>query len=565
MERKIVVRPGQVNTVRMMHDPRNTDRSRWFVPGERNVRDGNEVTYLVRGEETYAAMAEAIKFAAKYAAADPKNNKGIVYLTGWSCGIDDVQLVAGDPKSTLAEILAHASACGVEIRAMLWANVKGLDLAAELGKGSVVTAKAVKAINALPTGRAILDAKTSPILSFPGGGEPGRILKGVHRGSHHQKLLITHSDRGLVAFCGGLDIFFDRLDSAKITGMQDVHCRIQGPAAHDLLVLFANRWDDYLNAVDPAPDHDLLPPRDGNGHVDHSRDFLSFRDIPVPKSVGKQIVQTGRTTPKGMHPRFRPQGEQSARKMILKGIESAESFIYMEDQYMLNLECADALAKAAAKRTLKYIVIVVPDDSVIDPEFLGVASFHRAEFVKRLRASAGTKKISIHCAFRVTHSKMYIFDDKYAIIGSANCNRRGWESDSEVVAGIFDESSDKTVTLHFARRLRMKLWADHFNLAGAASQPNHPSNSQDEFAELADGVAAAAHWRKRPPNAFSRPYFPFDHKGETAMQVVERGLRAVDEHHVAERFRQQILLLKRVGLLTEQRIWDLVVDPPSPL
>lgn len=557
MERKIVVRPGQVNTVRMMHDPKDADRSRWFVSGERNVRDGNEVTYLVRGEETYAAMAEAINFAAKYAAADPKNNKAIVYLLGWICDHTTTPLVAGDPKSTFIELLRHASSCGVEVRAMLWANLKGVG-----GVADALTALTVREINSLPTGRAILDAKTTPIVNLP-------TLASARRGSHHQKVVITHSDRGLVAFCGGVDINRDRLDlDVAGGGLQDVHCRVRGPAAHDLLVLFANRWDDYLNADNPGPDHDLITPLDTKGKADHSRDFLSANDIPIPKRVGEQFVQTGRTTPKGMYPRFRPQGEQSARKMILKGIESAESFIYMEDQYMLNLECADAMAKAAAKSTMKYIILVVPDDSVVDPEFLGVASFHRAEFVKRLRAGAGAKKISIHCAFRFTHSKMCIFDDKYAIIGSANCNRRGWESDSEVVVGVFDESSDKNAKLHFARRLRMKLWADHFNLAGASAQPNRPFNTQDEYAELADGIAAAAHWRKRPPTAFSRPYFPLDHKGESADHVLQRNLddKANITDARAERFREQIEMLRMLRLLlTEQAVWNTLIDPASPL
>jgi phosphatidylserine/phosphatidylglycerophosphate/cardiolipin synthase-like enzyme len=558
MGRKIVVRPGQVNTVRLMHDPKDTDRNKWFVAGERAIRDGNEVTYLIRGEETFAAMAEAIGQAANFSRADPTNNKGIVYLLGWDCQLD-TPMVPGTPASTFHDLLRHASACGVEIRAMLWANTS--DDPTKLDRFS--TAPAVVAINALPTGRAILDAKTSPILNLPGGPEPARLLRGVHRGAHHQKVLITHSDLGLIAFCGGLDINKNRLEVDR-TGLQDVHCRIKGPAANDLLVLFANRWDDYLNAVDPAPDHDLLPPRDATGARDRSKDFLSARLIPSPRRSGKQIVQIGRTTPKGLYPRFRPAGEQSARKMILHAIRAASTFIYMEDQYLLNLECADALAEAAAKPGMRFVSIVVPSDENLDAEFLGVGSFHRDEFVRRLRASSGQRKISIHIASdRFVHSKIYIFDDKYAIIGSANANRRGWESDSEVVAGIFDESSNSEATMHFARRLRMKLWADRLNLAARGSSANRAENSQEEYAELADAVASAAHWRKRPPAAFWSPRVPIDHKGETPTQVVERNLKRLDKYGLSERFRHQISLLKKLGLVGESLFWDMILDPPE--
>lgn len=571
MDRKIIVQSGETSTFRLMHDPKDTDQ-RWFVQGERSVRRGNEVTYLIRGEETYAAMAAAIKLTS----TPPLD---IIYLIGWGCDID-LPLIIGDPGSTLRKLLTEASSRGVEIRVMLWANMKGPG-----ALGDALTVFQVKFINTLPTGRAILDTKTVvlttiPLPNFPGVLGGGVINWPVHRGSHHQKLLVTHGKSGLIAFCGGVDVSADRI----VPGLHDVHCQIRGPAAHDLLVLFSDRWRDYLD--NPSPelvDHDLFPPRKvptfllPEGEVDHSRDFLSAGRIPAPgQAFGDQLVQTGRTTPKKVHTGFRPQGEQSARKMILKGIASAKSFIYMEDQYLLNLECADALAQAAAKPSMKHITIVLPGDEGIDGEFLGLASFHRAEFVKRLQASDGAKKIQLFCSDRYTHSKTYIFDDKYAITGSANCNRRGWEHDSEVVVGIFDESKDDAPALHFAKRLRMKLWADHFNLAGETEpQPLRPSSTQEEFAELADGVASAAHWRKRPPGARMRPYAPIDHHGKTAQQVLEEtmhgqlasiltGLNPTAKARALQLIAVLEAFLKSQGLV-ESRVWDEVLDPPSPL
>jgi hypothetical protein len=154
LDRKIVVRPGEVTTFRLMHDPKDTDQARWFAAGERDVRSGNEVTYLVRGEETYAAMAEAIKLTSEPLAERDDKHKPVIYLLGWTCDID-LPLISGDPSSTLRQLLRQASSRGVEIRAMLWANAKG--------PGSIATAftvPQVEFINTLPTGRAILDAKT---------------------------------------------------------------------------------------------------------------------------------------------------------------------------------------------------------------------------------------------------------------------------------------------------------------------------------------------------------------------------------------------------------------------
>jgi phosphatidylserine/phosphatidylglycerophosphate/cardiolipin synthase-like enzyme len=588
VDRKIVVRPGEVTTFRLMHDPKDTDQARWFAAGERNEQRGNEVTYLVRGEETYAAMAEAIKLTFAGDATQPR----IIYLLGWSCDLD-IPLVSGDSSSSLRQLLKQASSLGVEIRCMLWANLKG--------PGSVtdaLTAPQVKFINKLPTGRAILDSKTA-LLTIPSR-SPIPLQLPIHTGSHHQKVLVTNGKLGLIAFCGGIDFSPDRLGAG---GFQDVHCKVRGPAANDLLQLFVDRWSDYLNtfaAAPPSPlEHDRLTPEKevpvpGSNLPlllplpipktivvpDHSRDFLSAGRIPAPGTIGDQVVQTGRTTPKGIHLRFRPQGEQSVRSMILKGIESAQSFIYMEDQYVLNPECADALSRAAAKSSVKHITILLPDDG-IDGEFFGVASFHRADFVKRLRASAGANKIQIFCSDRYVHSKIYIFDDKYAIIGSANCNRRGWEHDSEVVVGIFDESKDDAPALHFAKRLRMKLWADHFNLHAPALKPKEkpsvaplrPSNTQDEYAELADGVGSAVHWRKRAPQARIRPYGPTDHRGKSAQQVLEEGVPAqlkVGVEKLSPSLRGWASLFNSVveafpGVVVESVVWDHVLDPPSSL
>lgn len=62
------------------------------------------------------------------------------------------------------------------------------------------------------------------------------------------------------------------------------------------------------------------------------------------------------------------------------------------------------------------------------------------------------------------HAKAWVFDDKFAIIGSANCNNRGYYSDGEAVAGIADKNPGGT-RLWFAHRLRMALWMKHLDLS----------------------------------------------------------------------------------------------------
>src|SRR5690242_6913802 len=93
-------------------------------------------------------------------------------------------------------------------------------------------------INALRTGAAILDNHQ---LNY-------------YVGSQHQKVLLVNGSEGLQAFCGGIDINRDRVcpkapQSTSGSGagapLHDVHCRITGPAADDLVRVFVKRW--YAN------------------------------------------------------------------------------------------------------------------------------------------------------------------------------------------------------------------------------------------------------------------------------------------------------------------------------
>ncbi len=583
MQRPAMIRPNKLNTLRLMHDPKVVEKDRWFDTSADMppVRAGNEAAYLIRGGETFDAMVEAIRLAGMSSDMSGLTHRGCVYLLGWS--FDHKFTLPVDGGVTMETLLNDVSAKGVEVRAMLWANSKG--------SGEPVTTPQVKFINGLPTGRAIMDQKTSILVSVPLDTIPQTLFV-TRNGSHHQKVLVTNGAKGLIAFCGGVDIFVDRVDDfghkgddgtpLPICGLHDVHCRIRGPAAHDLLTLFADRWHDYLGYDDGDRDRDAYQPSPPNP----AKDALGAEHTSRPDAVGNQYVQIGYTFPRDLY-QFAPTGRRSARKAILKAIDSARDFIYMEDQYLLNLDAADALAAVLARPTFRHLIIVIPDDNAIDEEFLGQASFHRAKFVKRLLSGAGKEKAHIFCADRYTHAKMYIVDDRLAIIGSANCNRRGWEHDSEVVATIFDESSDEVPAWHFAHRLRVRLWADHLNIGQQANaplpmpwdpngavRPLRPFNDDGEFSELADGIASAAHWLKRPPKARVREYVPMDHHGATANQVLaesmDRKIGSPDPSwpKTAQTVREY-LRLHAVGYVknhpgSAQVVWDNVIDPPSP-
>jgi phosphatidylserine/phosphatidylglycerophosphate/cardiolipin synthase-like enzyme len=164
------------------------------------LRQGNEVKFLIDGKETFQSMVDSIETA---------NRPGhFIYLLGW-INQDDFPLVPGNPNTTFKNLITVASNKGVQVRTILWDNV------------SVTNTKEIKYVNTLPNGAGILDNYT------------------LNLGSHHQKVLIVNGNKGLISFCGGLDINKDRLYSiGNGSPLHDVHCKIIGPSAFDLLVTF---------------------------------------------------------------------------------------------------------------------------------------------------------------------------------------------------------------------------------------------------------------------------------------------------------------------------------------
>jgi phosphatidylserine/phosphatidylglycerophosphate/cardiolipin synthase-like enzyme len=91
------------------------------------------------------------------------------------------------------------------------------------------------------------------------------------------------------------------------------------------------------------------------------------------------------------------------------------------------------------------------------------------------------------------HAKAVVIDDVWAMVGSANLNRRSWTHDSEVACAVVDQEHDPRRPTDpgglgdgarvFARQLRLRLWREHLGLA-------------DDAARLLDPVAGFELWRE---------------------------------------------------------------------
>jgi phosphatidylserine/phosphatidylglycerophosphate/cardiolipin synthase-like enzyme len=556
MGRPVFVQPNKLNTVRLMHDPKVTDQARWFATGAsaHRVTAGNKVEYLIRGGQTFKEMVAAIQYAT--ASGTGTGTVPFIYICGWGMANIDAPLIPGDASTSIRALLTSAANAGVEVRVMLWANIKGVNFDVT----TAATADQIRFVNTLPGARGILDNKTDiwgsitydppPITAgFP---DPSAqtIQYIVRSGSHHQKIVLVNGGAGLVGFCGGVDLSEDRLDTATQPGLQDVHVSVRGPAAKDLLTVFVQRWEDYLTQPDMAPaiigsrtdlQHDALRPNVSAAEL-QARNTLSGKNAqaatsPFPPPTGLTydqvappiFVQIGRTYPKNLYV-FAPNGEQTVKQMIVQAIGQAQQFIYMEEQYLVNMDASNALKAAIAKDTFRHLIVLIPGDDIgtgIDHELYGQAPHRRAQFIQNLTNAPGGNKVHVFVRTnRYVHSKIYIVDDRFALVGSANCNRRGWEHDSEVIAGMTDQSSDSHAAHHFAHRMRLRLWADHLGLSGTPSNPIQPFGTDADFSELTDGLASAAQWINLPQTAQVTPYTVNDDvaRAQTRVSDAESGL-----------------------------------------
>lgn len=514
LNRTAQVAIGANNTLRIPGDAFHDDSGSWFKAGSGlpPVTEGNQVKYFIDAPETFREMVAAIRTATA--------SGHFIYLLNW--WVDDkLELLKNDePGVTLGSLLQQALVKKVMIRAMFWDQQFSLQNNAEADR--------INMSNNGNNGAAIVDSRGNED-TLPLGLE--NILP-LHFGSQHQKVLCVMGEQGLVTFCGGIDFNADRVKSkvedssvTKGASLHDVHCRILGPAAADVLQTFIQRWNDHPE----GQKHNRPPNLGGKGPL--------IVLNALPPSVGPQIVQIGRTFGRIGYG-FAPNGETTAREIIRRAIRNAKRFIYTEDQYFVgNPEVLEDLTFALKQNQIRHLTILLTHWKISD---LPLVQRHRREFIGKLKA-VGQDRVRVFTLqppgsdpkqfeqglipHTYIHAKLWIMDDEFAVIGSVNTNRRSWSHDSEIAAGIYDTSNDKILTCRLAHWLRINLWQEHLNL-----------QSPEGAAELTDGVASAVHWLHPPSSARIHPY---DH--------TEPG----DQH----------IPIPILGLPLELAIYDSVIDP----
>ncbi|OMO90828.1 C2 calcium-dependent membrane targeting [Corchorus olitorius] len=305
------------------------------------------------------------------------NAKHLIYITGWSV-YTEITLIR-DPNRqrsggnlTLGELLKKKADEGVLVLMLVWDDRTSVEQFKKDG---------LMATHDQETADYFKNTKVNCVLCPRNPDDGKSIVQGIEIASmftHHQKTIVVDSEvpgersgrRGIVSFVGGIDLCDGRYDSQdhplfktlgsthqndfhqpNFTGSSikkggprepwhDIHCKLEGPVAWDVLENFEQRW---LKQVE---NKNLLIPRS-------ELDRLKIQKSAVTVSTDPETwnVQLFRSIDDGAAAGFPEDPDEAAKKGLVSGkdttidrsiqdayinaIRRAKNFIYIENQYFL--------------------------------------------------------------------------------------------------------------------------------------------------------------------------------------------------------------------------------------
>ncbi|KAE9617763.1 putative phospholipase D [Lupinus albus] len=307
----------------------------------------------------------------------------LIYITGWSVWhkVKLVRDTAGfAPDYTLGELLKTKSQEGVRVLLLIWDDPTSRSILGYQTDG-------VMATHDEETRRFFKHSSVQVLLCPRIAGKRLSWIKQKEVGTiytHHQKTVIVDADAGnnrrkIVAFVGGLDLCDGRYDTPHhsifrtlqtlhkddyhnptFTGntggcprepWHDLHSKIDGPAAYDVLTNFEERWlkaskphgikklkisyDDALLRLERIPD--IIGINDAPSLGD---DDLEAWHVQIFRSIDSNSVKGFPKDPKDATSKNLVCGknvliDMSIHTAYVKAIRAAQHFIYIENQYFI--------------------------------------------------------------------------------------------------------------------------------------------------------------------------------------------------------------------------------------
>lgn len=300
----------------------------------------------------------------------------------------------------------------------------------------------------------------------------------IYLASHHEKTCIID---GRTVFLGGLDVERERYDTQAHDSPKpwhDIACRLEGPAAAVFERRFRRRWNLELERFRSFKGALTAPKGVAPMPTVTGLDSFVAEQGPTVGPVGATEVRPLQTYTEGrsglFHRTARPVMSQIAG-FFRDAIAASNSFIYIETQYLRVPGLARLIVERARQVPRLRVIILLP---LVPQEIVGesdpdMASQHgqylEAQAVTLLRRGLG-EACGVYTLLRngpapqaaraeaklygsdmvYVHAKTAIFDDRVAIVGSANLNGRSFWCDTETAVAWRGDA--------LVRNYRLDLW-----------------------------------------------------------------------------------------------------------
>lgn len=224
---------------------------------------------------------------------------------------------------------------------------------------------------------------------------------------NHRKILVVD---GKVGFVGGLNIGDEYLGKNKKLGFwRDTHLKLQGEAVYLLQVIFLRDW--YFV----------------------SREELEGKAyFPKQGFCGDKMIQVTSSGPDSYW--------ESIHQAYFSAITAARKSVFITTPYLVPDESILMALKTVALRGVD-VRLLLPSK----PDHRTVFLASKAHFTELLEA--GVKIYQYQKGF--VHSKVFIVDDNFSSIGTANLDIRSFNLNFEVNAFIYDEEIAKVLKKNF--------------------------------------------------------------------------------------------------------------------
>lgn len=461
------------------------EANEYLLTGEQSlppVLEGR-VTPLIDSRAYFPALAAEI--------AGTGNSSDFIYLMGWSldwlekdfehqqgnnisAGFKLIQswesLPVGVPNDfylNFIEILKDKSQAGVDVRILGWISfgsagmVRAGTLSRVIGQnaGTIATIRALRQESTL--------AQKCCLNTL------GHVV-----GSVHAKLVIVGTPDRTVAFTGGIDVAHGRhgspphernvAEKIDYNGWHDVQAKVEGPVVAPLYDFFKDVWNELIKR--PQIQLGVIPDTGATLVEFYNREagtpVVEDRSWNLPILADYHPVQSLRTIPQSKYGTdsllgrdpigFAPSGVTEVRDAWQKAIQTAETYIYIEDQFLYGVEVYTWIGQALKNKSTLRVILVKGQPDPNDPEIFWPLT--KKAFREGLKGSDLTQvqlnRLGFFVHQRATvHAKTTLIDDKWALIGSANFAQRSLYTDFEQCVGFADGAR--------VREYRKALWKEH--------------------------------------------------------------------------------------------------------